>query len=94
MCVLNSNEDITSKISQTFGKAVTIMLATKSGEFFDAPSDMSGERLLDIVGNSYLYVRSAVPPSPPGADAAESSGMPPLPQQQPQKLGTNDFEGR
>ena len=92
MCMLtyhSSNEDITSKISQTFGKAITIMLATKSGELFDAPNDMSGERLLDIVGNSYLYVRPAVipPPPPPERDAAESS-MPP--QQQPHQLETNE----
>ena len=89
MCMLlyhSSNEDITSKISQTFGKAVTILLATKSGELFDAPNDMSGERLLDIVGNSYLYVRPAVIP-PPERDAAESS-MPP--QQQPHQLETNE----
>ena len=38
------------------------MIATKSGELFDAPNDMSGEKLLDIIGNSYLYVRPVVTP--------------------------------
>lgn len=67
MCMLSSHsslEDITLTISRSFGKKVIVLLATKSGELFDAPADISGERLLDIIGNSYLNVRSAISPQP------------------------------
>lgn len=50
MCLLSpleSYEEIQSRINQLFGKPVKLLLVTKSGDLFNAPTNLKGNQFLE-----------------------------------------------